>query len=77
MKKIKIGRMKYKEFKKEYEKEVDKPVTKRLSIINFFCTVIAIAVFTNNTVGALYFTVLLLFFRQFTYLIYLITGEKK
>ncbi len=76
MKKIKIGRMKYKEFKKEYEKEVDKPVTKRLSIINLFCTVIAIATFTNNIVAALYFTVFLLFFRQFMYLIYLIVGDK-
>lgn len=76
MKKIKIERMKYKEFKKEYEKEVDKPVTKRLSIINLFCTLVAIATFTNNTVGVLYFTGLLLFFRQFTYLIYLIVGDK-
>lgn len=70
-------RMRYKDFKKEYEKALDKPLTKRLSIINFFCTVVAIATFTNNTTGALYFTVLLLFFRQFTYLIYLIVGDKK
>ena len=72
-----MKRMRYKEFKKKYGKVLHKPTPMELSIIEFFAMAVIISAFTDNIVAALYFTVFLLFFKQFIYLIYLITGEKK